>query len=324
MNRTNLFLLIALIVQAVLIAIIALPKGGEAQSETVALLPNFNPSAVSVITITDAEGTQLRLTKTGDVWGLADIENYPAQANRVNDLLGILSRLDTARLISDNVANQRRLMVADDEFERKLDITQGDQTYTLYVGTASGANATHTRLAGSDNVYINRNITATSVSVETTAWSETAYITLDSTKVVSMSITNANGTFEFDNVDGVWQMRDLAQGETFNEENFTALLDKIVAFNLRKPLGTQALPEYAIDTPLATVTVTVRDSLVTGDDTTAGQTIDTTYELVIGGRYEDGYAVKSNRSDFYVLASAFYATDFTEERREDFIVTVES
>jgi len=324
MNRTNLFLLIALIVQAVLIAIIALPKGGEAQSETVALLPNFDPSAVSAITITDATGGQIRLAKIGDGWGLADIGNYPVQPNRVSDLFATLAGLDTSRLISDNVANQRRLMVADDEFERKVEITQGDQPYTLYIGSASGANATHTRLAGSDNVYLNRNITATSVSVETTAWSETAYITLDSTKVVSMSITNINGTFEFENVGGVWQMNGLETSEIFNEENFTALLDKIVGFNLRKPLGTEALPEYAMDTPLATVTVTVRDTLVTGDETTAGQTIDTTYELVIGGRFEDGYAVKSNRSDFYVLASAFYATDFTEERREDFIIIAEN
>ncbi|MDX2078146.1 MAG: DUF4340 domain-containing protein [bacterium] len=325
MNRTNLFLLIALIIQAVLIAIIALPRGGATESEAVALLPNFNAEAVTAITITNgADDKLVRLVKLDDgTWGLADVENYPVQDTRITNLFTVLAGLNTGRLISDNASNQRRLKVADEDYERKVEITQGDQTITLYVGTASGANATHTRVAGSDNVYLNRDITGQNISAEITSWSKTEYITVDSTKVVSMTITNANGTFTFEKVADVWQMADLAEGETFNEENFTALLDKIVGFNLRKPLGTTALPEYGMETPLATVTIVVRDTLVTGaDENTAGQTLDTTYELIIGGRFEDGFAVKSNKSDFYVLASAFYATDFTEERREDFLVAV--
>ncbi|MCL4254672.1 MAG: DUF4340 domain-containing protein [Anaerolineae bacterium] len=325
MNRTNLFLTVILIVQAILIAIIALPRNSDAESGNSPLLAGFDATAVDNITITDSDDKQIRLVKADDVWVLADVDNYPAQETRVSDLLNTLSALNASRLVSDNSANQRRLGVADDEFERKIEITQGSQTYTVYIGTSGGANATHTRLGGQDQVYLNRDISPASVSAELTSWSQTSYIQVEREKVVSMTITNANGTFEFENVDGVWQMVGLADGETFNEQNFTELLDKIVAFNLRKPLGTEALPDYGFDEPLATVTFVVRDTLVTSEDeNSTGQTLDTTYELVIGGRYEDGFAVKFNRSEFYVLASAFYATDFTEERREDFIVAVGS
>jgi len=327
MNKTNLFLLVALVIQIILIAIIALPKGETATSEVVALLPDFNRDAVTGITITNgADGKQIRLAKLDDgTWGLADVDNYPVQDDRITSLFGILTALDTSRLVSDNETNQRRLKVADEEYERKVEISQGDQIITLYVGSSGGANATHTRIAGANAVYLNRDISGTSISTEITTWAKTDYIVVDSTKVVSMTLTNANGTFEFEKVNDVWQMVGLAEGETFNEENFTALLDKIVAFNLRKPLGTEALPEYGIDTPLATVTIVVRDTLVSGEDeNSAGQTLDTTYELVIGARYEDGYAVKSNKSNFYVLASAFYATDFTEETRAEFLVAVEN
>ncbi len=323
MNRTNLFLTVTLIVQAILIAIIALPRNNNSDTGGGALLADFDPSAVDSITITSNDDKQIRLVKTGDTWGLADVDNYPAQENRVNTLLNTLSALNTSRLVSDNSANQRRLGVADDQFERKVEITQGSQTYTVYIGTSGGANATHTRLAGQDQVYLNRDISPTSVSAELTTWSQTEYIRVEKEKVISMTITNANGTFAFENVDGTWQMVGLADGETFNTQNFTELLDKIVAFNLRKPLGKDVLPEYGFDTPLATVTFVVRDTLITSEDeNSTGQTLDTTYELVIGGQYEDGYAVKFNRSEFYVLASTFYASDFTQQTREDFIVAI--
>lgn len=325
MNRTNLFLTVILIVQAILIAIIALPRNNNAETGGSVLLANFDPNAVDSITITSNDDKQIRLVKTGGAWVLADVANYPTQETRVSDLLNTLSALNTSRLVSDNSANQRRLGVADDQFERKIEITQGSQTYTVYVGTSGGANATHTRLGGQDQVYLNRDISPTSVSAELTTWSQTEYIRVEKEKVVSMTITNANGTVEFQNVDGVWQMVGLANGEAFNEQNFTELLDKVVAFNLRKPLGTEALPDYGFDEPLATVTFVVRDTLVTSEDENAqNQTLDTTYELIIGGQYEDGFAVKFNRSEFYVLASAFYATDFTEKTREDFIVAVGS
>ncbi|MCU0482408.1 MAG: DUF4340 domain-containing protein [Anaerolineae bacterium] len=326
MTKTNLFLLATLVVQAVLIAIIILSSGNTAtDTEATALLADFNRDTVTSITITNGtDGNQIRLTKLDDgTWGLADIGNYPVQETRITSLFDVLAGLDTSRLISDNASNQRRLKVADEEYERKVELVQGDQTITLYVGSSGGANATHTRIAGSDNVYLNRDVSGTSISAEITTWAKTDYITVDATKVVSMTLTNANGTFEFEKVGDVWQMAGLEADETFNEENFTALLDKIVAFNLRKPLGTETLPEYGMDAPLATVTIVVRDTLVTGEDeNSTGQTLDTTYELVVGARYEDGYAVKSNKSDFYVLASAFYATDFTEETREEFLVAV--
>lgn len=326
MNKTNLFLLATLVIQAILIAIIIVSGGNNTtNTEATALLADFNRDAVTSITITNGtDGKQIRLNKMDDgTWGLADINNYPVQDARVTSLFDLLAGLNTSRLISDNASNQRRLKVADEDYERKVELVQGDQTITVYVGTSGGANATHTRISGSDNVYLNRDISGTSVSAELSTWAKTDYIVADATKVVSMTLTNANGTFEFEKVGDAWQMLGLETGETFNEENFTALLDKIVAFNLRKPLGTEALPEYGMDTPLATVTIVVRDTLVTGEgENSTGQTLDTTYELVIGARYEDGYAVKSNKSDFYVLASAFYATDFTEETREEFLVAV--
>jgi len=327
MNKTNLFLLVALVIQAILIAIIALPKGETTTGNAVALLPDFNSDAVTAITITNgADGKQIRLAKLDNgTWGLADIDNYPVQDDRITSLFNTLAVLDTSRLVSDNETNQRRLKVADEDYERKVEIFQGDQTITLYVGSSGGANATHTRVSGTNEVYLNRDVSGTSISTEITTWAKTEYIAVDSTKVVSMTLTNANGTFEFEKVNDVWQMVGLAEGETFNEENFTALLDKIVAFNLRKPLGIEALPEYGMDTPLATVKIVVRDTLVSGEDeNSTGQTLDTTYELIIGARYEDGYAVKSSKSDFYVLASAFYATDFTEETRAEFLVAVEN
>jgi hypothetical protein len=325
MNRTNLFLTVILIVQAILIAIIALPKGSNAQTDGGALLANYDPNSVESITISDSTGKQIQVVKTNNGWVLANADNYPAQATRVDTILSALAGLNTSRLVSDNRANQRRLGVADDQYERKVEVVQGSQTYIVYIGTSGGANATHTRLDGQDQVYLNRDISPASFSTELTTWSQTEYIRVDKEKVVSMTITNANGTFEFNKVDETWQMVGLASGETFNEQNFTTLLDKVVAFNLRKPLGKEALPDYGFDDPLATVTFVVRDTLATGEgegDNNTGQTLDITYELVIGGRYEDGFAVKLNRSDFYVLASSFYATDFTEKQRNDFIVAV--
>lgn len=325
MNKTNLFLLIALVVQAILIVLVALPRGSASSTEATALLPDFDPSAVTRIVITNPNGAQIQLAKLDDgTWGLADVENYPVQDTRVNDLLTRLAGMNTARLISDNVANQRRLRVADEEFERKVEIAQGDQTYTLYLGTSSGVNATHTRLAGSERVYLSANVDSTSVSTEISTWVQTSYITVDSATVVSMTIENENGTFIFDRVDDLWLMRDLEAGEQFDESAVTTLLARATALTLRKPLGKVAQDDYGIDTPSAKVTFTVRQAFATDDEGGASQTLDTTYELVIGAVYEDGYVAKSNKSDFYVQISTFNANEFTNKTRDDFIISQES
>lgn len=319
MNRTNQILTVALIVQVIL-AVVLLVLPGDNSSNTRdsgPLLEGFDPSAVTAITITNDLDETLALARQGEAWVLPDAGDYPAQSATVNNLLSKLSTLSTDRPIATSTASHRQLGVASDEFQRRIEISQGGTTYRVYLGTPSGPGGTHVRLGNEDMVYLGQGLATWEATAQPASWAVTSYFTLPQEDVVRVTLENANGTFDFTRAaDGSWDLDALDSDAAINTQAVLTLLGQITAVNLRRPLGTVEETDYAIGEPQATIVIRTRETLEVGDTP-----IEATYTLRVGAALEEGIVLKASNSPYYVLVPTTTVDPWINYTAADFAAT---
>jgi hypothetical protein len=297
----------------VLIAVIFWPRGGAVQAGE-ALLDDFDPAQIGRISIEDADGNSTTLAKSGQSWVLPDADDYPADAARIDPLLQNLAAIQTDRLVTQTAASHGRLGVAGDDFERRITLeNEGGGSTVLYVGSASGARATHVRLDGQDEVFLTGEISSFDVGAAPGSWIDTAYLSLPGDQISGMRLDNANGTLEFvkDAVSGEWSLADLPEGRQANSAKISSLVTRLASQRMVQPLGNQEQPEYGFDQPAATVTL-----VAPGENETTR-----TYQIEIGAKDTGGsdYIVRSSESEYIVRVAGASLEELLSGTAEDFL-----
>ena len=312
MKRRNQILAGLLGIQIILIVLVFLPRVLPAQNQSGPLLGNLQTSDIVKLTISDAAGKSVTLAKQGSDWTLPDVENYAANSDQVTQFVDKLIGIKTDVLATNTASSLKRLQVADDDFVRKIDLQSTDGTvHTLYLGTPSGGGANHVRLGGQDNVYVARGLNSFEAATAVNGWINPSYLSVPSSNVLSASIENAQGNFEFSNNAGTWSMKNLPADAQFNAGALSGLIGRLSALNMQSPLGKTAKPEYGLDKPTATVTVVV-------SDVNASKTI----ILKIGAKDSDGnYPVISSNSTWYVTVPAGTVEPFINAKLDTFLMT---
>jgi hypothetical protein len=320
MNRLNRILIVILVLQLALAAVVFWPRRATTE-EGQSLFPNFEASRVVRVTITGADGEQIELAKEGADWVLPEADNYPVQSSEVSAMLEKIAGLQTGQMVTETSGSQERLGVADDSFERKVELELDDGTrYTLYVGTSPSFGATHVRAGGEDQVYLTTELLASDVGVFPTDWADRTYFSIPQDQVMRLSLENQNGEFTFIRlVSGgelaptqeVWSMADLAQDETLNTSAVQTLLNRATSVAMQRPLGTEEKPEYGMDSPTAVVTLRTQSE----EEGTKS------YTLRVGAKNPDdgSYVIISSESPYYVRVSEFTVQSFVEDARQDFL-----
>lgn len=307
MSTLNKILMTLLAIQLAVTIFILWPQT-PAQSSDAALLPSLSAENVTGLTITDDASHTLTMAKTGGDWVLSSGGDYPVLTNTVSTLLGKITGLKTDRLVTQTDASHDRLKVSPTNFVRRIDLKLNDgSTTTLYVGSSAGAGATHVRLDGQPEVYLTADLSSFEANAQASGWIDTQYFQADTTTVSTLTLQNKNGAFEFKKEDDNWTLAGLTAGETFNPDGFNGVLNQAAALRMNSPLGKEAQASYGMDTPEATLTLTL-----TGD---APHTV----TLTIGAKTADGYVVKSSDSAYYVSVSDFVGQVFVEKTRSDFL-----
>lgn len=353
MNRSNWLLTGLALVQLALVAVVFGLGGQPAPLASGPLLGDFTTDSVSALTLTNDAGTTLRLEKKADAWVLPEADDFPANGEAIGTLLNRLGSLGSQGLIARNASSYPRLSVADDSFLAKVDLEQGSKTTSLYVGSSPRGGVSHVRVSGAPEVYLS-GISSSDVSAEASAWIDTSYLSLNPDEVVALSLENAQGSFNFEKSDGTWTLQGLGAGQTFDAENFDALVRQVSSLNMEKPLGKENKPEYGLDTPQARLTLTVQpatpktttdeatvDPVPTPESITPDTTPDAeeppdnetsgeaappsppepkTYTLTIGPRGENSYLVRSSESAYVVAVSSSSLTSFVENDLAAFLV----
>jgi hypothetical protein len=273
------------------------------------------------VTITGSDGSQIEVAKQGADWVLPKADDYPVQSSKVSAFLVKIAGLQTGQPVTETSSSHEQLGVAEDAFERMVELELDDGTrYTLFVGTSPSYGATHVRADGQDKVYLTTDLTTYDVGVLPTDWADRTYFSVPQDQVRSLSLANESGEFTFVRMasggelapaEAIWSMADLADDETLNTTAVDNALARAASVVMQQPLGTEEKPEYGMDNPTAVVTM-LTESEEEGTKS---------YTLRVGAKdAEDGsYVVISSESPYYVRVSEYSVQSLVENTRDDFL-----
>lgn len=316
MNRSNQILAGILVVQLALVAFMFWP-GRNATASAAALYADVKLDDIQSITVSD-QTNSIKVIRSGDSWVLPEAEDFPATTVQATDTISKVLTIDTRRLVASNATSHSRLEVTDDKFVRRVDLeTKGGQTLTLYVGSSPSVRATNVRRGDSDNVYLTNSLSAEDLHTDYGSWVNTTYLAIPETDVKGLTVENAQGKLTFTRpTTDTWTLSDLAAGETFNQNNLTSLVTRLSSFNMVKPLGKTAKPEYGIDKPTATVTIASQPA--------GGEAKTTTLTIGQPITGTQNYVAKSSDSDYFVEVASFSVENFINRGRADYLTQPEA
>lgn len=310
MNKWQRILIGLLVAQLALAVFVFWPRP-VASSSGQPLLAGLTADQITSLAITDEQGNTTRLAKQGDSWIAPDAGAYPADASKITPILEKLLAIKTGRLIAQTPQSHTQLQVADDKFVRKIDLTKADgTTQTLYLGSASGGQSAHARLAGQDNVYL-ATLASWEVDSSLLNWINPVYLSFTATDLTGFTLKNANGEFALtQDASGNWQLAGLNAGEMLDQSKVTTLVSNLSSLRLTKPLGKTEDAAWGLASPAATVTLQLKD----GDKTK-------TVVLTLGAQdaTDQSYAAKSSESEYYVRVAGVSVQDLVQLDRAGFL-----
>ena len=312
MNRRNRILAGLLAVQVLIAAVIFVPRLLPAQSAAGPLLGTLQTADVAGLTVHEKGGIQVVLAKKNGAWVLPAGDDYAASPDKVTAFVDKLIGLKTDPLVTRTTASHARLQVASDNYVRQIDLTLADGgVTTLFLGAASGG-ATYIRLDGHAEVYLARGLSSFEAATDMAGWIDPTYVSVPQDKILSATIENAQGKFEFaKNAQNQWVVKGITADQKYNPDSVVTLMARLGSISMVKPLGKTAKPEYGLDKPGATVTVVVSDTASTKVLT-----------LKVGTKDADGnYPIISSDSTYYVSVAGFNVEPFTTAKIDTFLVT---
>jgi hypothetical protein len=314
MTRLQGILIGILVAQLALAAFVFWPRPSKVDTGKL-LLSDIKADEITSLTIRDDKGASIKLTRQApdQPWTLPNAEDFPADATKITPVLTKLAAITTDRLVAQTVGSQKQLQVAADAFQRRIDLgTAGGASQTLFLGSSAGGQDSHVRVDGQNNVYVAGNLASWQLNADPASWIDTAYVKVTSADVVGFTLANANGQVNFTKDDkGAWQMDGLAAGETLDANQVTAVVSRLTALRMTRPLGTTESADYGIAKPAAMVTLKVKSG-----DTTKPLT------LTVGAKdaADNTYTLKSSDSPYYVRVRESDVKDLVEQKRAGFLV----
>jgi hypothetical protein len=348
MSRTNKILAAVLALQFVLLGVRAVwPSSSNNKiAPGGVLVANFDPATVNQVTITDDAGKTITLKQTDGNWTLPDYGDYPVESSGIMTVLNKIQLIRADRLITESETSFRELQVSPDEYVRLVELDQADgKSYKLYVGKTGGGNTAHVRLDGQSQVYLTSDLTPSDVNATPASWIDTTYYTASTDDVVSITLQNANGTFDFTKDGDNWTVSGLNEGEILNQTNFTPILNTITSLRMTEPISKEVQDTFGMDTPQAVITIHVMETEApettsaaptpatsnllgvspetgTPTDTPAPtptpQKVEKEYTFQIGAALDNGVVLKGSNSDYYVLIAQSTADHFLNKTQDNF------
>lgn len=250
----------------------------------------FDRHAVDGLRIEDDKNSVV-LNKRDGKWLLPESADFPANTVNVERLLDTLAGLEKGWPVATTTAAAHRFKVADDGFERKLNLlSNGKPIATLYVGTSPGFRKVHVRADKDDAVY----------AVAFNTWDANAntddWIDKDILALVPGDIKQVESTgFSLHRDNDTLQLANLSDKEATDEKAADTLVEKLAQMRIQSVLGVDAKPEYQQDKPELEFKLTRKD----------GSVLSYRISEAVGGGY---YVVKRSDLDNY-----FKVADYSVE-----------
>ena len=346
LSRSNIFLVILLLVQLALLAIAVVSSSGTEARLVEPILPNMTVAEIDRLHFTDDLGNEVTVARKGDGWALPGADDFPVDGDKLDEILDKIAGLDTRRLVATNQANFARLEVGEADFRRKVTLEGNDTSAVLYLGGSGGADTVYARRAGEDNVYLGMGLNSWELSTQISTWVDSSYVSLAQDDVLAINVQNADGNFHFARTDDGMIYTDLGEGEAFEDTKMRIILRNATTIRFLEPLGLEALDEFELADPRVAVEVRYRklvevdepleadaagEAAASDDESSADEALEAepeymeaTYTLSFGAELDGGVALKSSDAEYYVLARDTVFNAFNDLSRADLVKAPEA
>ncbi|MFH1466408.1 MAG: DUF4340 domain-containing protein [Pseudomonadota bacterium] len=242
------------------------------------------------------------LVKEGERWLIASSAGYPAQADKVQELIDSLTALEVRRPLATKAVNHDALKVGEKEFGKKVTLSAGDQQASVVIGAAS-SHAVHVRLADEDDVYEARGMSEWTIKDRASSYWKPEVVDLDVDTATGIVIALRDGTtVGLSHSENGWIYEgDAPEGELIDPDKVSRLAEAACKIRLREPVGTTAEPAFGLDNPAATVTVTTE-----AEDATS------TFSYELGNTADGEVYLETGASPWIVTVSEYSAKSILE------------
>lgn len=237
-------------------------SGKTQLSEQVAssTLLNFAQEQIDQVSIRGDDST-VELNKKDGKWQTAD--GYPLEVGKMDSLMDKLAGLKFGLPVATSEAALKRFKVAENDFERHLRLkTSGETVAELYLGTGSGVRKSHLRTAQQEAVYT-AEIGSYDLPARVDGWQDKTLLQLPKDEITGVKLGDLSLTLEDSNNDTdktkLWKADKLPDGKQLDQLAINLALSPFDSLRINKVLGTEAKPEYGMDKPKMTVSLTYKD-----------------------------------------------------------------
>jgi len=298
MNRTQLMLGGLLLVQVLLILIFHSPFSGATSGvESRPLLGVLAAVTPSQLEIRGSDDDVLTLVKQGGEWRVDELGGFPADGQKVDDLLEDLQQLTVRRPVVKSGRYHAAFKVTENEYEARVRLWEesaDEPEVDLIVGSSPNFRSSHVRLAGEDAVYEVRGLSPYDLRPDSSTWIDKNLVETDETRVIGLTLTNESGSFELEKQEGVWKVLSPAAsaGKELDAEKADALIRAASSIRLSDGAGPEDDTAHGLGRPAATLVLRL------GPDGTEDSS-ETELTVKVGGQVED------NESQRYITRGGF-------------------
>ena len=131
----------------------------------------------------------LEKAKKSGEWGLPEFDGFPANSQAVVQLIDRLTNTELGMQVSKQADSFDRMKVADNNFERKVEIGKASEMKTIFFGSAPALRQAHARLSGEKIVYAVK-FAPGDIDLKASDWIKKDLLVVDEKKVQTVMAGN--------------------------------------------------------------------------------------------------------------------------------------
>lgn len=255
MHRT---IIMAAVLLAIQIGLAVTLYFGDSEKETVtpdSPLLGIKAEAITGLEVSGPDKERIVVQKSNGRWLLPESIDAPANGEQVTALLARLAALKQGLAVATSPAAAKRFKVAEDHFERRVVVKEGDRVAgDLYAGTSPGFRRIHARRADRQEIVA---VELSTFELPTAAdlWLDKNVLKVKENEITAISFAD----FTLREIDKTWRLEGLAEGRETDAKAARDLVDKVTGLTVQAVVKAEEAAPLFAGTPALVYSVTTKD-----------------------------------------------------------------
>jgi len=267
MKQRVILLSVILIGQLLLAGLLGITASDITQIASSNPLFNFAIKDVDNLQIEQPNKIPLIIMRRENKWIIPALADFPALTVKVEGfverILGLRKRIPVAT----TAEAIRRFKVSPTSYEHKILLKSGERLIaTLWLGDSPGFRQIHGR-ANDENLIYNLDFAAYEVNSDPNQWADKTALNIKAEDIIQIDLPDSKLTRLQETKDqsgkvvpGKWEIAGLADGEEIKAEEVDSLGNRLANLSFDAVLGKENQPQYRQETPVLTISLTLKNS----------------------------------------------------------------